>query len=305
MKSDNFYVKLTKYIQKHLGEDWTAELQPHAIKNNGTSKVTLLLSRNGDILKPQIYLEEFYEDYQNGTALKEIMDKILEIYEYAIQTCNSSHLANLKTWETAKQWLAFQLISKEKNRERLSDYVYEDFCDLAAVVRFCLEINPEGIKSMYVTNDLIKYWNTTREEVLSIARVNTEKLFPPKISRVVDEIPKELAIPPANSEKIRNKRDKLMVLTNTLGIRGATVIMYDSFMKEVYERMQGKFFILPCSIHEVIIFPIDKEVVLTGIRKTVHMVNRLYVHPDEYLSNQIYYYNGEKVVLLNRERGEI
>ena len=96
-----------------------------------------------------------------------------------------------------------------------------------------------------------------------------------------------------------------MVLTNTLGIRGATVIMYDSFMKEVYERMQGKFFILPCSIHEVIIFPVDTEVVLTGIRKTVHMVNRFYVHPDEYLSNQIYYYNGEKVVLLNRERGEI
>ena len=73
MTDTKFYNDITTAVQKHLGEDWTAELLTNVTKNNGTNRVAMVLYKNDDKIRPQIYLEKYYEDYQRGKELQEIV----------------------------------------------------------------------------------------------------------------------------------------------------------------------------------------------------------------------------------------
>lgn len=57
MTDTKFYNDITTAVQKYLGEDWTAELLTNVTKNNGTNRVAMVLYKNDDKIRPQIYLE--------------------------------------------------------------------------------------------------------------------------------------------------------------------------------------------------------------------------------------------------------
>ena len=86
----------------------------------------------------------------------------------------------------------------------------------------------------------------------------------------------------------------LQILTNDLCINGATVILYDSFMKEVY---------LPSSVHEVLVVPLEDSVYIPYLQEVVESINQRFVAEDEILSDNVYMYDGEKIVLAFDKNG--
>ena len=112
---------------------------------------------------------------------------------------------------------------------------------------------------MRVTKTLLSHWNVSESEVLNAARQNTERLCPGKIMNMLGVIsgmlePSEKELFP-DTEKIPHD---MYVLTNINQVNGATVMMYDSFLKRLHQKM-GTFVLLPSSIHEVIVYPFDKN----------------------------------------------
>ena len=306
MKAIQFYTNLTETLKENLGTDWTIELHTDVILNNGTTHIALILYKNGEKLHPQIYLERFFEDYKRGKTMKEILQDVMTTYEEALKNINPDSLSGIEDWEQVKGRLAFRLLSKERNKETLENYVYKEFLDLAAIVTFCAEIDEQGVKAIRVTHDLAERWNVSKEEILQAAEENTESLFPVRMEPILDTLCRVADISRDDlPEEVLAEEDspQIMVLTNYLGVNGATVILYDSFLQQVYEKLGGKFIILPSSIHEVIVMPSASAPHAADSQKMVEQINRSAVKEEEILSDSVYLYDGEKVILACDSKG--
>jgi hypothetical protein len=298
-----FYEDITTAVQKHLGEDWTAELLTNVTKNNGTNRVAIILYKNDDKIRPQIYLEKYYEDYQRGKELQEIVEEVLKVYKSAMKDINPKNLKHLEEWGNIKERLALRIVSKERNQEELYNLVYEEICDLVAIATICVERNGEGVKSIRITQDLARKWNVSNEEILEAAKENTSKLFSPKIQDLYEFVQDMVDISKEELSQGQKNFPDLQILTNDLCINGATVILYDSFMKDVYERLGGKFIILPSSIHEVLVVPLEDSMYIPYLQEVVESINQRFVAEDEILSDNVYMYDGEKIVLAFDKNG--
>ena len=306
MKAIQFYTNLTETLKENLGTDWTIELHTDVILNNGTTHIALILYKNGEKLHPQIYLERFFEDYKRGKTMKEILQDVMTTYEEALKNINPDSLSGIEDWEQVKGRLAFRLLSKERNKETLENYVYKEFLDLAAIVTFCAEIDEQGVKAIRVTHDLAERWDVSEEEILQSAEENTEALFPVRMEPILDTLCRLADISRDDlPEEVLAEEDspQIMVLTNYLGVNGATVLLYDSFLQQVYEKLRGKFIILPSSIHEVIVMPLASAPPITDSQKMVEQINRSAVKEEEILSDSVYLYDGEKVILVCDSKG--
>ena len=306
MKAIQFYTNLTETLKENLGTDWTIELHTDVILNNGTTHIALILYKNGEKLHPQIYLERFFEDYKRGKTMKEILQDVMTTYEEALKNINPDSLSGIEDWEQVKGRLAFRLLSKERNKETLENYVYKDFLDLAAIVTFCAEIDEQGVKAIRVTHDLAERWNVSKEEILQAAEENTEDLFPVRMEPILDTLCRVADISRDDlPEEVLAEEDspQIMVLTNYLGVNGATVLLYDSLLQQVYEKLGGKFIILPSSIHEVIVMPSASAPHAADSQKMVEQINRSAVKEEEILSDSVYLYDGEKVILACDSKG--
>ena len=238
--------------------------------------------------------------------MKEILQDVMKTYEEALQNINLDSLSGIEDWEQVKGRLAFRLLSKERNKETLENYVYKEFLDLAAIVTVCVEIDEHGVKAIRVTRDLAERWNVSEEKILQAAEANTESLFPVRMDSILDTLCRVADISRDDlSKEVLAEEDspQIMVLTNYLGVNGATVLLYDSLLQQVYEKLGGKFIILPSSIHEVIVMPSASAPPAADSQKMVEQINRSAVKEEEILSDSVYLYDGEKVILACDSKG--
>ena len=87
----------------------------------------------------------------------------------------------------------------------------------------------------------------------------------------------------------------LFVMSNGDYMNGASVILYKDILKDFASGMEHDLYILPSSIHEVIILFDDEyarspEELARMVRQTNHMV----VEREEVLSDHVYHYDREK-----------
>ena len=91
----------------------------------------------------------------------------------------------------------------------------------------------------------------------------------------------------------------LYVLTNQIRSFGASVILYDGCLEMIGKYLGDNYFVLPSSIHEVIIMP-EKKAPWggVGLSEMVQEINRTQVDDEDVLSDYAYYYDCEKKKLL-------
>ena len=92
------------------------------------------------------------------------------------------------------------------------------------------------------------------------------------------------------------------VVTNTERIDGAGVIFYPEFMDNMGELLGNDFFILPSSIHQMLILPDDGQVDAEMLRDMVKEVNATQVAPAERLTNDVYHFDTKDHVFEKADR---
>ncbi len=301
MKENEFYNVLQNALQEKLGKDWNVKVDTNVEKDNGACYVGMSIGKVGERIAPQIYIRRYWQSFRDGATIDEIIKSVIGDYENAMLDFDADQISFLYDWQEAKRHLSVKLLSKKMNEHRLKDIVYEDFCDLVAIAMLHVDYRKNSIKSIRVTNDMLDRWGVTKEEVMILARKNAEQHLPAQMNRLCDYI--EHLLDNDEQTYLSEASKRLQVLTNEMAIHGAVVMLYDSFMKSVYERI-GEFYILPSSIHEVIVTPVDRETPLWMWQKLVQDVNSRFVRTEEVLSNSIYVYDGERVCLVCDENGE-
>ena len=304
MTPKNFYDTLTSKLQKQIGTEWTTELCTKILANNGKKKIVIAIGRRGTTIYPSLSIEAYFEQYMHGKEMEQIIEEILATLQKAITDIPKDALCWVEDWETVKNSIFFRLVSKKKNKEYQNTMVYEEFCDLMAIAVVQVFSDAKSVKTMRVTKTLLPHWNVSEAEVLKAARQNTESLCPGKIMNMLGVIsgmlePSEKELFP-DTEKIPHD---MYVLTNINQVNGATVMMYDSFLKRLHQKM-GTFILLPSSIHEVIVYPFDKNSMsFYEYQQMVMEINQTCVLEEEVLADSVYLYDGNQILLVADENG--
>ncbi len=98
---------------------------------------------------------------------------------------------------------------------------------------------------------------------------------------------------------IEDEGPKMIILTNQSRVYGSQAILSDAALQQVREAMDGQdFVVLPSSVHEVICLPWSDEMKPEDLRQMVREVNGTEVSPQEYLSDNIYKYDGQKIQMI-------
>ena len=286
MNYQQFVATLKEKVSLLLGED--LDIQVHtALKNNGNIRVGLTISDKHINLSPTIYLEEYFKHYQSGDSIEDIVESILRVY-HEVKFEHSWQVHTISNFDITKEKIVYKIIHAPQNDLLLKTLPHVLFLDFAIVFYILFEVDETGTATIPVTDDLIQLWGTALNEIYELAKINTPRLLPPvfKPMRVVIE---ELLGHPCDNEFLAD--DIMFVLSNSLGHLGAACILYDELLMEIGNFLNENFYILPSSIHEVIIIPENQVPDNAILNDMVTEVNETQVEPEDVLSNHAYYYN--------------
>ena len=86
----------------------------------------------------------------------------------------------------------------------------------------------------------------------------------------------------------------LRVLSNVQRVQGASCMLYPGLLKQLAGKEENSFYILPSSIHEVILLTDRRMETPEQLKEMIAEVNRTQVAPEEVLSDSLYYYDSRK-----------
>ena len=279
--------------------DYEVRLE-EVVKTNGLKLDAIAIKNNTNSLTPVIYLEKFYEAFCEGRSIEDIAEAIIKLNERESGLDNGI-INEITNYDFIKSYLQTKLISKEHNSELLETVPYKEFLDLALVCVLNIpfeEDSSEGVAM--VRKNLVSIWGVSEEEMFEVAMANSMSKNPAMI-KSLNEIISDMYNDDFMEEQEENEildlvrcaESGMYVMTTSNKINGAVTITYENVLKQFAEEKESDFYILPSSIHEVIIVPADDNSDAEVFRDMVQSVNRTAVAPNEILSDNVYYYNRE------------
>lgn len=285
------YVKEQSVYKIDNPEEYQATIN-HFVKNNSVELDGICLHKEGEILSPTVYLNEFYEEYLEGRSLNSIVAEVrATLFEEIPQLEIPATLFD--NYDTIRPYIVMRLVNYERNKKQLESCPYLPFCDLAITFRWLVHKDASGIASALITNREYQNWGISMEELYSVASRNTMRLFPARI-RPMQEILKEYIRNPEDMRQLAlydNTDLILYVLTNQIHINGSTSMVYDHILNRFARKEGCDFYLLPSSIHEIILLRTDSMIEEESLLQLVYDANRTVVNPIDILSDSIYRYD--------------
>lgn len=302
------YVK--NHIQDYLPEEYQdAQITLEKVtKGNDRVLTGLTIRKAGEQITQTFYLEPYEFQHENGRSLDSILQEISSI-KIENRVPLPFDVEKLNDYEAIKSMLAIRLCDPEKNREYLKDKPYTMCGDLAATYRIHLIDSSEGIASVVITNQMLEVWKIALEKLARDA-VAVENERDPTCFYTMDEQMSEImfATEPTNlferSEPLSMNFSSVYVLTNQSRINGSGVLARDGVLDKIGELIGSDYYILPSSVHELLIIPDDGNIQTEELENMVREVNTTEVAPEDLLSDKVQYYDrATKTLGRKQEKG--
>lgn len=282
---DEFKRELLKRVRENAGEDMKAEIAAIQ-KNNGIQKEAIVFSDKKDNLQPVIYLDSVYSQYCTGAELSACVG-------FTVGVCRSVMDLNIdmeyKNWENVRGKIDVTVINKDWNADAMSGIPHREFLDLVLYCRVIIDRNGNGVASTIVRSHMLKEWGISEEELWEAAFSNlkTEEFDIKDVNEVLGFIFREGGL---SGMLDKNEFEPVLyVLTNKYQNRGAVGMLRTDLLEKFAEQGGCNLYILPSSIHEVLLLK-DDEMPVDELRKMVRSVNRGVVDEMDRLSDEVYYY---------------
>ena len=207
------------------------------------------------ILHRNVGIDKFYDAMENGRSYDEVVDKAVDVVTNGITQRPDFDINSLSDYSQMKEKLAMEVVSAEANKEMLETVPHQNIEDMAVVYRLVLNSDDEGRASILLTNQLIESMGVTPEQLHADAMENAPQIKPVEIKGMSEVMAEMMGLFPVSPED-----EKIYVATVPDKVHGAGVLAYQNFMDQAAERAGGDFFILPSSIHEILIVPDNGEI---------------------------------------------
>lgn len=275
------------------GTSITIHQIPH---NNNQLEDALTILEPELNISPTIYLKSYFQQIERGFPISSVISEIYSYYQEHRVT-HSIDTSFFTCFDNIRSRIVYKLVHQEKNKELLKEVPWIPYLDLAIVFYCLLSKSPTENASVLIRNEHLSYWNVTLHDLFTLAQKNTPFL----LSSCCDSLA-ELLLPALQQLPLQEQKETkhafssasavpMYVLTNQQRFLGACCILYDNVLKEIADRLDCDLYILPSSIHEVILMPTTVTESALALSQMVCDINQSEVAIEEVLSDHIYYYH--------------
>lgn len=300
---DNYIKEALDAIKNKLPE---REVEYQQVKkNNGVTRDGFIIRSKDTSIAPIFYLTD---DEREELTPEEFADRITVRFSREMQSGIEFDVSDFSDVEWVRKRIMFDIVNRARNKQsNLANIPITD--DLMITFKLSVADNAH----IRVTNDHIKLWGITVEELLEDAKRNSvvlDKVMFRSLQDVIVDMMIEqmkesnpgMAITPLMVEQLKEQAqigidDVIYVLTTEH--KSSAALLYPEILSGIKERMQDNLVILPSSIHEVLIMR-ERDALSMGldtVRSMVREVNRDVVMQQDggqdFLSDEILVYDGE------------
>ena len=271
-------------------------------KNNGIQLIGVQVNLPERNASPIIYMEQFFDEIRQGEPVECVMNRIASYIEKSSRAPFMNSGIDLTNYDSLKEHLAIKLVNTQANRKMLQEMPHENIEDLSAICYVDFPVDSgEGKAALEVRNQHLSIWNIDAKNIFQQARSNTQPVNTP-ILQSMDEMMLSIFNEEGHSTNLLNEsvefglrsHDMLYALTNMEKQYGASMITQPEVLNKLEQLFPEGFYVLPSSVHEVLIVPDNGEVEPRRLGEMVRAVNWAEVKREEVLSDRVYSYDKEK-----------
>ena len=318
MNYEEFKQEVADRIKDFLPEKYTdADVSIQTVVKNNDQKLDGLMVKLEDSnIAPNIYLNQFFEQYENGRDMDDILANIVDVRTQH-EVSQNFDVSRLTDFDSVKDRITCRLINAEQNAEYLADKPHTMVEDLAVTYHIAIGKEESGTMSAPITNRLMEGYGVDVEQLHKIALENMDTLTPVSFKSMtetmVDMMLPDMMRSGMTEEEARDAvaamipptpNEMMYVLSNEDKLNGAAVLLNDKAMDAITEKLGQDYYILPSSVHEVLIVPKTQEADLKTLENMVQEVNATQVAPEERLSDHVYAYDAKEHELFRADKAE-
>lgn len=272
-------------------------------KNNGVQLIGVQVNLPGKDLSPIIYVEQFFDEIRQGEPVDEVMNRFARCVEKSGRAPFMDSGIDLMNYDSLKEHLAIKLVNTQTNRKMLQEIPHENIEDLSVICYVDFPVDSrEGKATMEVRNQYLSIWNIDEKALFQQARANTQPINTPVLQTMFgtwkslfdeDACVKNL-LDENTTEFGLSSHETAYILTNMEMKYGAAMITQPEVLNKLEQLFPEGFYVLPSSVHEVLIVSDNGEMELKMFGEMVREVNKNEVERQEVLSDRVYSYDKEK-----------
>lgn len=304
------YLDIKKAIMNNLENYSDLDIQDISFKrmekNNGVMKNCLTITTAAtEPVSPTIYIDDYIEQYEKGEmSLDDIVKDIAKSYAAALEGLSDKlNIADdvkklSESFENAKSRIFFDICNTEMNAEKLDHIPHRDVEDLSLIYRIMFPdmSNDDGIASGVVSNEEMKKWGVTEQDLFNVACESTKQLMPTKIS-TMKEFFVDLGMPAEMFDEAPIDLPEMYIITNEYETKGAAAALYDTdSLNALTDKLGSGVFLIPSSVNEFLAM-VDNSPYMFAAEEFADMiqnVNETGLDESERLGNQAYHYDKER-----------
>lgn len=299
MEFTSFKTLVKEEIERRAGKAYSVRLND-VMKNNGVVLCGLTVMQDDSNISPTIYLNNYYEAYENGQAtLGMVINDVMDVYNKN-KVNRKLDMRYFLNYESVKSRIAFKLINTQKNKELLKDIPHMEFLDLSIVFQFLISDENIGAASILIHNAHAKLWGVDERELYKRAMQNTPKLLQYELKNMRDVIGDILhsEVNQYHEDDYNEYMEELgrcipmYVLSNKNRTDGAACMLYPDLIGDFSKAMGSDLYIIPSSIHELLLLPAGDDDESGYIRAIIREVNETQLLEEEILSDSLYIYDS-------------
>lgn len=263
-----------------------------ADKINYQGQEAVIVKENDDdidgISRP---VSELYMEFKKSNDIDFCVTFLIE----ALKHRNKPILHYVMEQINNKEFFTLHVCSANENRELLARSAYYEVTQALAAVAYIDVPTEDGYASVRVNDNILNELGMTRKEVLETALSNLEQSE--FIMKHIGEVIEEMA---GSSLFIDEHEMPMYVVTGKSKMYGANILATKSSLySSIADSIGEDCYILPSSIHEIILVPKSAGIAPYDLKMLVESVNETELDKREKLSDEVFEYSmAEKRLLL-------
>lgn len=249
---------------------------------------------------PVVCLNDMLDDI----SAKDVADVVAPIFQAALRSYDKvMPVLPEMTREYVLENVVLQALSRKRNRQMLKAHPHIQFLDLAGIFRVPVgKWERNSLSTGLITNQIAKKLELTAEQLAEAARRNTISKFGIQLISTQEMgvfFTKGHHQEPKPFEDVEMTAPGLYTLTNGIEVNGAALILIPEILEAIGEKAGMDYYILPASIHELLIARDDGLVTGGMLKRSVFEGNRTpeIVKPEHVLSDNVYHYSRKTKLL--------
>jgi len=283
--AETFAELIKEALLQHLDPD-VFEIEIRKTEKTNCIKTGIAVRRKTSPVAAVVYAEDILASlWEKPRPIHVIAEEIAGVVRQPLPF-DSNNVECLDEWEYAKDRIQLRLVNTALNKSLLDSCPHREFFDLSVI--YWVAVGEKS--SARVNNDTLKMWGVTEEE-LFYAGCESMRRNSSIVLKPVTEVLAERGVPgfKAPFEAGSGAGPSLYVLLGN-NPNMASAILFSNAVEELSERYSGDVYIMPSSIHEVLLLPEYDGVDVRFLLQMVRDVNRAVVKKEDFLSDSVYVY---------------